>query len=100
MADRAKPLSDGDISKIISNALDRGAVLPSNHFRRRMRERNFNMQDAVAALEERRRIKAVWNDIADMWNYDVRGQDLDGNELTIRIVPRDDNTGIVLVTGF
>jgi hypothetical protein len=65
-----------------------------------MRERNFNMQDAVAVLEERRQIKAVWNDIADMWNYDVRGQDLDGNELTIRIVPSDDNTGIVLVTGF
>lgn len=77
-----------------------GAVLPSNHFRRRMRERNFDMQDTVAVLEERRRIKAVWNDIAHTWNYDVRGHDLDGNELTIRIVPTDDDTGIVLVTGF
>jgi hypothetical protein len=65
-----------------------------------MRERNFNMQDTVAVLEERRRIKAVWNDIGDTWNYDVRGYDLDGNELTIRIVPTDDDTGIVLVTGF
>jgi hypothetical protein len=58
------------------------------------------MQDTVAVLEERRRIKPVWNDIADTWNYDVRGYDLDGNELTIRIVPTDDDTGIVLVTGF
>lgn len=100
MAARPKPLSDEDISKIISNALDRGPVLPSNHFRRRMRERNFDMEDTVAVLEECRRIKAVWNDIADTWNYDVRGHDLDGNELTIRIVPTDDDTGIVLVTGF
>ena len=100
MADRSNPLSDGDISKIISHALDRGAVLPSNHFRRRMRERNFDMQDTVAVLEERRRIKAVWNDIAHTWNYDVRGHDLDGNELTIRIVPTDDDTGIVSMTGF
>ena len=51
-------------------------------------------------LEERRRIKAVWNDIAHTWNYDVRGHDLDGNELTIRIVPTDDDTGIVSMTGF
>jgi hypothetical protein len=100
VAARPKPLSGEDISKIISNALDRGPVLPSNHFRRRMRERNFSMQDTVAVLEERRRIKPVWNDIADTWNYDVRGYDLDGNELTIRIVPTDDDTGIVLVTGF
>jgi hypothetical protein len=65
-----------------------------------MRERNFDMQDTLAVLEERKRIKAVWNDIADTWNYDVGGHDLDGNELTIRIVPTDDDTGIVLVTGF
>jgi hypothetical protein len=60
-----------------------------------MRERNFDMQDTVGVLEERRRIKAVWNDIGHRWNYDVRGHDLDGNELTIRIVPTDDDTGIV-----
>jgi hypothetical protein len=58
------------------------------------------MQNTVAVLEERRRIRAVWNDIGHRWNYDVRGHDLDGNDLTIRIVPTDDDTGIVLVTGF
>jgi hypothetical protein len=100
VAARPKPLSDEDISKIISNALDRGPVLPSNHFRQRMRERNFDMQDTIAVLEERKRIKAVWNDIVDTWNYDVRGHDLDGNELTIRIAPTDDSSGIILVTGF
>jgi hypothetical protein len=49
-----------------------------------MRQRNFNMQDTIAILEKRSGIKAVWNDRADTWNYDVRGHDLDGNELTIR----------------
>lgn len=100
MAARPKPRSNEDISRIICNALDRGAVLPSNHFRRRMRDRNFDMQDTVAVLEERKGIKAVWNDIADTWNYDVRGHDLDGNELTIRIAPTDDDSKIILVTGF
>jgi hypothetical protein len=65
-----------------------------------MRERNFDMQDTIAVLEGRERIKAVWNDIAGVWNYDVSGQDLNGNDLTIRIAPTDDETGIVLVTGF
>jgi len=100
VATRPKPLSDEVICKIISNALDRGPVLPSNHFRQRMRQRNFNMQDTIAVLEKRSGIKAVWNDTTDTWNYDVRGHDLDGNELTIRIAPTDDDTGIVLVTGF
>jgi hypothetical protein len=100
VAARPKPLSDEDISRIIRNALDRGAVLPSNHFRQRMRQRNFNMQDAIAVLENRSGVKAVWNDTADTWNYDARGHDLDGNELTIRIAPTDDDSGIVLVTGF
>ena len=62
-------------------------MLPSNYFRQRMRQRNFDMQDTTAVLEERKQIKAVWNDIDDTWNYNVRGYDLDGNELTIRIVP-------------
>ena len=100
MADRAKPLSDGDISKIISHALDRGAVLPEQSFPPTDARTQFRHQDTVATLEERRRIKAVWNDIAHTWNYDVRGHDLDGNELTIRIVPTDDDTGIVSMTGF
>jgi hypothetical protein len=61
---------------------------------------HFDMTDAVAVLEAARRIKPVWNTNTGTWNYDVPGKDLDGNELTIRIVPADDHAGIVLVTGF
>jgi hypothetical protein len=100
VAARPKPLNEEDVSKIIDREIQEGRLLPSNHFRVRMRERNFDMQDAVAVLEERRKIKAVWNDNANSWNYDVGGQDLDGCDLTIRIAPTDDDSGIVLVTGF
>lgn len=100
MAARPKPLKDEDSSRVIATALERGNVLPSGHFRRRMRERNFDMTDAITVLEARKQIKAVWNDKAVAWNYDVPGIDLDGNELTIRIALADERNGIILVTGF
>ncbi|MGH7826703.1 MAG: hypothetical protein ACREQ7_16210 [Candidatus Binatia bacterium] len=58
------------------------------------------MNDVIAVLENYDRIKPVWNDNAACWNYDARGSDVEGAELTIRITPTDDENGIVLVTGF
>ena len=75
-------------------------MIPTKHLRERMQERNFNMSDVIAVLENHDRIKPVWNDNVECWNYDFRGRDVDGTELTIRIVPTDDENGIVLVTGF
>jgi hypothetical protein len=97
---RPKPIKDEDISKVVAVALGRGVVAPSKHVRERMRERNFDMNDAIAVLEKPDRIRPRWNDKAECWNYDFRGRDVDGGELTIRIAPTDDETGIVLVTGF
>lgn len=97
---RSKPIKDEDISKIVAVALRRGVMIPSRHIRERMTERNFDMNDAVAVLEKPDRIKPKWNDKAGCWNYDFRGRDVDGGELTIRVAPTDDDTGIILVTGF
>ncbi len=97
---RPKPIKNEDISKIVTVALGRGVVMPSRHVRERMQERSFDMKDVITVLEKPERIKPVWNDRAEAWNYDFRGRDVDGGELTIRIAPTDDETGIVLVTGF
>ena len=48
---RPKPLKAEDVLKIVSAALARGRVYPSNHFRQRMRERNFDINDSIQVLE-------------------------------------------------
>ena len=65
-----------------------------------MPKRNFDMNDVINVLDKATTVRPSWNTNTETWNYDVKGRDLDGNELTIRIVPNDDDDGIVLVTGF
>jgi len=64
-----------------------------------MPKRNFDMNDVIHVLDKAATVKPSWNTKTETWNYDIRGQDIDGNDLTIRIVPTDDHS-IVLVTGF
>jgi len=56
------------------------------------------MTDVLNVLSKATTVKPMWNTKTETWNYDIPGRDLDGNELTIRMVPTED--GIVLVTGF
>jgi hypothetical protein len=63
-----------------------------------MPKRNFDMTDVLNVLSKATTVKPMWNTKTETWNYDIPGRDLDGNELTIRMVPTED--GIVLVTGF
>ena len=97
---RPKPIKGEDLLKIISVALNRGRVIPSSHFRQRMRERNFDMADAITVLDGAKQVRQVWNGKARCWNYDIQGKDIEGEDFTIRIAPGEDVTGIVLVTGF
>jgi len=65
-----------------------------------MPKRSFDMNDVINVLDKATTVRPSWNTNTGTWNYDVKGRDLDGNELTIRIVPNDDDDRIVLVTGF
>ncbi|MBI2538338.1 MAG: DUF4258 domain-containing protein [Deltaproteobacteria bacterium] len=97
---RPKPLKAEDVLKIVSVALARGKVYPSQHFRQRMRERNFDIHDAVSVLENAKDARAKWNTKSSTWNYDLSGTDIEGEELAIRIAIAEDDNGLILVTGF
>ncbi len=99
---KPKPLDNAKVLKAIQNALGFGGrIFPSRHITRdSMPKRDFDLNDVINVLEKAATVKPVWNTNTDTWNYDIRGEDLDGNDLTIRIAPTDDQTGIVLVTGF
>lgn len=97
---RPKPLKAEDVLKIVSVALARGRVYPSNHIRQRMRERNFDINDAIQVLENAKEARPKWNAKIGAWNYDLYGKDIEGQALTIRIAITEDINGVVLVTGF
>ena len=99
---RPKPLDSDHVLQVIRNALGlQGQVLPSRHIvRDSMPKRSFDMNDVINVLDKATTVRPSWNTNTGTWNYDVKGRDLDGNELTIRIVPNDDDDRIVLVTGF
>ena len=97
---RPKPLKAEDVLKIVSVALARGRVYPSQHFRQRMRERSFDINDAVRVLENATEARPKWNTKSATWNYDLYGKDIEGEALTIRIAITEDVNGVILVTGF
>ena len=97
---RPKPLKAEDVLKIVSAALARGRVYPSNHIRQRMREHNFDINDAIQVLENARDARPKWNMKSTTWNYDLDGKDIEGEKLTIRIAMTEDMNGVILVTGF
>lgn len=98
--ERPAPLKSRDVLDIISSALgSAGAVLPSKHFRERMPERNFDLQDALKVLKEASEAKPKWNTNSKTWNYDLHGKDINGEELTIRIAI-EDGGHVIFVTGF
>ena len=97
---KPKSLDKDQVLKAIRDALGpQGRIFPSRHITRdSMPKRNFDMTDVLNVLSKATTVKPMWNTKTETWNYDIPGRDLDGNELTIRIVPTED--GIVLVTGF
>lgn len=97
---RPKPLKAEDVLKIVSVALARGRVYPSNHIRQRMKERNFDINDAIQVLENTKEARPKWNTKSASWNYDLYGKDVEGEKLTIRIAITEDIKGVILVTGF
>ena len=97
---RPKPLKAEGVLQIVAAALARGRVYPSNHFRQRMRERNFDINDSIQVLENAGEARPKWNTKSATWNYDLYGKDIEGEKLTIRIAITEDVSGIVLVTGF
>jgi hypothetical protein len=98
---KPKPLDNEQVVEAISAALNKpyGKLFPSTHIRERMKKRHFGMNDVIKVLDERKRIKPFWNTDWETGNYDVGGEDTDGEPLTIRVAIIKDE-GLVLVTGF
>jgi hypothetical protein len=100
--ERPVPLSAGQLASLAQAVIaGSGSLVPTEHFKKRGRERNFSMQDALEVLRTGTVIPApIWNEKTVSWNYDIGGRDLEGESLTVRVAPMAFHTGLVLVTAF
>lgn len=75
------------------------SLIPTDHFKKRSRERDFSVQDALEVFRTGTVSSTpIWNGKTESWNYDITGLDLNGDELTVRVAPS--NRGLFLVTAF
>lgn len=94
------PLAITAISALARGVLEGScSLVPTDHFKKRSRERDFSVQDALEVFRTGTISPTpIWNDKTGSWNYDISGIDLNGDELTVRVAPS--NRGLVLVTAF
>lgn len=100
--ERPSPLSVAEIVALVRAVVDgNGSIIPTDHFKKRGRQRDFSTRDALEVLRTGMVSPVpLWNDNTEAWNYDIAGQDIEGESLTVRVAPTFSHNGVVLVTAF
>lgn len=89
------------VRELVHLFLEEGSLLLPGHFRERMQQRCFDLQDVVHVLlrsGDYRSKAPEWNPEFAQYRYTVVGDDLAGDPLTL--VLAFDESRMVLVTGF
>lgn len=99
---RSAPLAPAELAEIIEQVLTLGVpIVPTTKFRRRGRERNFTIEDAIEVFRTGTITRdPIWNETHEDWNYDILGFDVEGQPLTIRFAVLPRRGGVILITGF
>ena len=75
------------------------SLITSRHFRKRGAHRHVSVSDATWILTNGRVLgNPEWNAEYGDWTYAVRGEDVEGDSLELRIGVETERTAIVLVT--
>lgn len=99
---RPSPLTIIEIADLVRAVLAGGcSIIPTEHFKKRGRERDFSIRDALEVLRTGTVSPTpLWNERTESWNYDIGGVDIEGDPLTVRIAPTTSGEGLIFVTAF
>lgn len=82
--------------KLIKRNLSNGQITTTKHFRKRLKDRDISMQDALCVLKNGIIRDDPKLDIkVNQWGYKVRGKTIDGKPLSI-VVAISRNTNILI----
>ncbi len=100
--ERPVPSSVAEMAALVRGVQEGScSLIPTPHFKKRGRERDFSIQDALEVFRTGMVSPTPeWNENTNSWNHDIIGTDLEGDELTVRVAPTANKSGLVLVTAF
>jgi hypothetical protein len=97
---RQPPLTNAEVEAVIDGFIRlQVALIPSRHFRKRGAARHVSVSDATWVLTNGQVLgNPEWNEAYGDWAYAVRGEDVEGEVLELRIGIEPDRAAIVLIT--
>lgn len=96
-----KWLSSKSVLEKARKYLNSGNVIPTPHLKKRMEEKNFNMQDVINIIENGEIPKPPeWNEEFGQFRYVVKGKDIEGIELNLVIAISTKEEMLTIITGY
>ena len=95
-----EPLDGSTAKKVIRAALADGRTNISGHFKKRLKDRDITMQDAVTVLKKGVGVRTEMDIQTGYWKYTVTGSGIDQNPVTVVVNIFLEENKIRLITVF
>lgn len=95
-------LSEENLRRIVQRIVFYGSVREAFHSAHERAERNISQDDILAMLEGDWKIAARpdWDAAHRNWEYKLRGSDIEGDELTLKIAVNEEMQRITIITKY
>ena len=93
------PLSKNEAIDTCRKYLSDGNLTWTPHLKKRMDERNISIRDVINAIEVGKIVKTPeWNAEFGEYNYLVKGKDIEGANLSVRVAISEETEMLTLIT--
>ena len=100
-ASKTPPLSPKDAIKAARRYLNECPVTWKNHVKQRMEERNISIRDVINTVEGGKLVRRPeWNEKYGEYNYLIRGRDIEGAKLTVKVAISEEEGMLTFITVF
>lgn len=95
------PLSKSEAIETCRKYLNEGKVTWPPHLKQRMEERNISIRDVINTVEGGKLVRAPeWNERYREYNYLIRGRDIEGAKLTVKVAISEEEEMLTCITVF
>jgi pyruvate/2-oxoglutarate dehydrogenase complex dihydrolipoamide acyltransferase (E2) component len=95
------PLSKNEAINTCRKYLNEGKVTWSPHLKQRMKERNISIRDVINTVEGGTIVKTPeWKEEYGEYNYFIRGKDIEGTKLTVKVAISEEEEMLTFITVF
>ena len=100
-SNKPRPLSKSEAIDTCRKYLSEGKVTWSPHLKQRMEERNISIGDVINAVEGGKIVKMPeWKADYGEYNYLIRGKDIEGVKLTVKVAISQKKEMLTFITVF